>query len=558
MTDSLRKRLDRRLAALKTERDGGGWLAHWRELSDHLLPRRGRFTLADRNKGDRRNSKIIDNTATLALRTLSSGMMAGITSPARPWFRLATPDDDLMEFGPVKAWLHLVEQRMRLVFARSNLYNVLPIIYEELGAFGTGAMIEVEDFDQVVRFYPFTAGEYCLANSERLSVNTLYREFSLTVAQVVERFGLDAVSARARSAWQGGRYDEWIDVVHVIEPNADRVPGLEDARGKPYRSVYYEIGAESADATLRVSGFDDFPVFAPRWHVMGTDVYGRSPGMDALGDIKQLQVQQKRKAQAIDKLVSPPLVGSGNLKQAGGANVLPGATNYVDGLDPAKQLAPVYQVAPQVQHLVIDIEDTRRRIDKSFHADLFLMVSQLDDVRSATEILQRKEEKMLLLGPVLERVFDELLEPMVDRTFNLMLRAGVLPEPPAELSEQELRVEFVSVLAEAQKAIAVGGIERFAGFAGNLAAVYPGAADKIDADQILDEYAAATGVPPAVVRSDDDVAALRQARAEAEAQKQAQAQAMATAQQVVDGAATLSKADMRGDNALTRLAGAVA
>lgn len=556
--DTPRQRFDRRLAALKEERDGNGWLSHWRDLSDCILPRRGRFLSTDRNKGDKRNAKIIDNTATLAARTLASGMMAGITSPARPWFRLTTPDQDLKEFGPVKLWLHDVEQRMREVFARSNVYNALPVLYGELGVFGSAAMFVQDDFEDVIRAHPYTVGEYYLANSARLTVDTLYREFSLTVAQAVEQFvrrpsgAMDwsRVSDAVRRLHDKGQLDGWVDFVHVIEPNPDRAPDMEDARNMPVRSVYFEKDADK-ERLARVGGFKRFPVMAPRWDVTAQDVYGRSPGMDCLGDVKALQVMQKEKAKAIQKMVAPPLVGGASLKQAA-ISALPGGVTFVDGGEPVKQLAPLYQVNPQIQHLVADIEDHRRRIDRAFFADMFLMISQLERSQvTAYEIQVRQEEKLLMLGPVLERLHDELLDPLIDRTFQIMQDKNLLPPPPQELAGSDLRIEYISVLAQAQKAVATSGVERFAGFVGNLAAVNPAVLDKFDADQAVDEYGDALGVSPRIIRSDDDVAKLRQARAQ---QEQA-AQAAQMMQMAAQGAETLSRTDMRGDNALTRMLG---
>lgn len=555
---AIRQTLERRLSALKNERDGGGWLSHWRELSDHVMPRRGQFLITDRNQGDRRNGKIIDNTATLAARTLASGMMAGITSPARPWFRLATPDPELKEFGPVKLWLHDVEQRMREVFARSNVYNALPTLYLELGVFGTGAIFVQEDFEDVIRVHPYTVGEYHLANSARLTVDTLYREFSLTVGQAVEQFvrrpggqpDWSRVSATVRSLYDRGRLDEWVEFVHAIEPNPDRTPGLEDARNMPVRSVYWEKGG-GRDLLARVGGFRSFPVMAPRWDLMAQDVYGRSPGMDCLGDVKALQVMQREKAKAIQKMVAPPMVGGASLRNAA-VSALPGGITFVDGSEPVKQLAPLYTVNPQVQHLLADIDDHRHRIDRAFFADLFLMVSQMERAQiTAYEIQVRQEEKLLMLGPVLERLHDELLDPLIDRTFAIMQDKGLLPPPPPELAGSDLRIEYISVLAQAQKAVSTSGVERFAGFVGNLAAVKPEVLDKFDADQAVDEYADALGVSPRIVRSDEDVAKLRAGRAQ---QEQA-AQAAQMAQVAVQGAETLSHTDTRGDNALTRMLG---
>ena len=309
----LRQRLEQRLAALAAERSD--WDPHWRDLADFILPRRARFLTSDRNRGKAINSRILDSTGTLAVRTLASGMMSGITSPSRPWFRFVTRDPAMMEHGPVKAWLFEVERRTREVLAAGNVYNALHTAYEDLGVFGTAALILVPDDEDIVRAYALPAGSYHLANGARLAVDTLYREMSMTVGQMVERFGLDAVSHRVREMWDRGSYDPWIEICHAIEPRRDRDPDKADNRNKPWRSVYWEKGGDG-DAVLSESGFERFPAACPRWHVTGYDVYGRSPAMDALPDVKQLQLATRRKAQAIDKLVNPPLRATSSMQTA--------------------------------------------------------------------------------------------------------------------------------------------------------------------------------------------------------------------------------------------------
>lgn len=557
--ETLRQRLEKLRQQLINERES--FIGHWRELTDYILPRRGRFMVTDRNKGDRRTDKIIDNTATLASRTLRSGMMGGITSPARPWFRLTTPDAGLAEQTNVRIWLDMVTHRLNTVFLRSNLYNALPTLYGDLGTYSTAAMIAVEDERDVVRFYVFPVGSYSLANSQRQRVDTIVREFSMTVRQVVEEFGTynddgtlkpDNLSEATRTQWESGNTENWVEVVHVIKPNPDHNPDRLEARFKPYLSIYYEAGGDS-ETMLRESGFDEFPVMAPRWEVTDGDVYGSSgPGMDCLGDVKMLQTMQRRSLQGIDKQVNPPMVAPESMANHP-ASLLPGHITYVNAREGMQGFQPAYQVDLRLQDLEYKIEKTQHRISRSFFEDLFLMLAQDQRTQPATarEVIERHEEKMIMLGPVLERLNDELLDPLIDRVFNIMERRGMIPEPPEELAGMELKVEYVSIMAQAQKMVATGAIERFSGFVGNLMSVNPAVGDKYDMDQAVDEYGEMTGVSPRIVRSDEDVAAIRQQRAERQAQQQ-QAEALQGAAQ---GAKTLSETDLQRDSALKRVLG---
>jgi len=562
MAQSLRDKLDGRFQALKAER-ARGWESNWRELAEYIEPRTGRWCLSDSNNGERRDQKIINASATYAARALEAGMMSGITSPSRKWFNLATPDPDLMEYGPVKVWLHQVSMAMNELFARSNLYNVLPTIYGENGIFGTACMAAMPDQQDLVRFYPFTVGSYYIANSARLQVDTVYREFRMTARQMAQQFGQEALSQTVRGMLDS-KGDSWIDVCHAIEPNDDRVSGRMDNKNMPYRSVYFEKSGDR-DKVLRQSGFRDFPAMAPRWKLNGEDVYGTGPGAIGIGDTKALQLMERRKAEMVEKGVRPPMIAPESLRNQK-ASIVPGDITYVNVQQGMQGFVPALTVDPGwLTGIRGEIQAAEDKINTAFFVDLFLMVSQMDTVRTATEIAVRKEEKMLMLGPVLERLNDELLDPLIDRTFSLMLEqsapiwAGLLPgrpslpPPPKELAGMDLRVEYTSILAQAQKALGVSSIERTVGFAGNLAGLNPEVLDKLDMDQAVDEYAAMIGVPPTMLRSDDQIAQIRQQRAQAQ-QAQAQAEQLS---QSIQGAKLLSETDVSSPNALTAIAGGV-
>ena len=451
----LRRHCERRLGALDRERQS--WFAHWRELSNHILPRRGSFLgpghRADR--GGKLNGGLLDTTASLAARTLASGLMAGITSPARPWFRLGIGSPQLSGLPEVRLWLDDVAVRMFRVFARSNLYNALAVTYEELGVFGTAAMVVVEDAREIVRAYPLTAGEYWLAASERLAVNTLYRALPMTTFQLVERFGRDAVSTQVRERYDRGEWDHEVEVIHAVEPNESlgeggREVGKFGNRNMPFRSVWFER-SNAGDCVLDVGGFEEFPALCPRWHLMGNDVYGRSPGMDALPDAKSLHRMQQRFAQALDKMINPPMVAPPSLR-GDTTNGKAGGITYV--ADPTGVgFRPAYQFNPPLDQLSGAIDRRQQAVRAAFSADLFLMATQLKEVRSATEVAERREEKLVMLGPVLERLHDDLLEPLIGRVFQIMARAGEIPPPPSPaLDGLRLQPEYESPMAALQAA----------------------------------------------------------------------------------------------------------
>ncbi len=231
------------------------FLTQWRDLGEFISPRRPRFDVSDVNKGDRRNQKIIDSTATMALRTLKSGMMSGITSPARPWFRLTTPDPSMAEFGKVKEFLNIVTARMNAVFLKSNLYNALPTLYGDLSTFATSPLFLEEDTRDVIRTSVMPVGSYAIAKDFRGRVNVFTREFRMTVRQIIEQFGekdertnkLDwsNFSEHIKNQYDTGQLETWVDVCHIIKPNPDHNQFKFESKHKPFISYYYEKGTSS-------------------------------------------------------------------------------------------------------------------------------------------------------------------------------------------------------------------------------------------------------------------------------------------------------------------------
>ncbi len=526
------------------ENEGSEWKPHWKELAENFAPRMGRFLVSDVNKGTKQHQAIYDSTVLFALRTLAAGLMAGMTSPARPWHRLAVEDRDLMDFQPVKIWLDNATRVQRDLFARTNTYRALHTKYKELGLFGTHATIIADDFDKLYRMHSLTAGEYYLAQDPRRQINVLYREFNMTVSQMVREFGIENVSQTVKNLFHnsaGGRsgsgLDQWVTVMQAIEPRYERDPNARDNLNMPFRSVYFELGQDE-DKLLRETGFQEFPALCPRWDTNSADIYGMSPAMEALGDAKQLAHEQIRKAECIDYKTDPPLAVPTSLA---GSEIdrLPGGVTFVDNAGgQSAGIRSMFEVDLDIRDLREDILDARGRINQAFYVDMFLMIA--NDQRSnitAREIAERHEEKLLMLGPVLERLHTELLDPLIDITFTKMLQGNMLPPPPPELLGVELKVEFVSTLAQAQKAIGIESISRLVGGIGELAQLDPSAADKLNSDEVVDAYADALGVEANLIYPAEEVALVRQQRA----QQQAQQQMMEAAPAAASAAASLSK-----------------
>lgn len=513
-----RKAYQKRYLALRNERIGNGWDPHYSELSRKILPRNGRFVAEDRNRGERRYNEIFDETAGQALDVLIAGLMSGASSPARPWFRLETSDPELNRDPQVREWLDDCTTRMLEVFKRSNTYRVLKHLYKELAVFGTAACILVEDFDNVIHLHPMTVGQYVLAQDYKERVNTFGREFQITVAQCVEEFGLEACSKTVQEAHKRGDLDQPVNVTHLIEPRQDRDPSKPDARNKAWRSCYFESASSDAeDKLLRESGFDKFPVLAPRWDVAGGDVYGESPAMKALGSIKQLQHEQVRKAQGIDRKANPSMQLPTDVEETA---LLPGEQVRVDSGSPGAEIRPTHEAQYlDLSDLREDILDVQERINAAFFRDVFRMVTDKTKEMTVPEYLGLHEEKLTILGPILEHLDEELFAKLIDLTFDRMMAVkAFLPTPP-ELAQfgAELSIQFVGPLAQAQRAAGMASSDRFSNALIVMAEHKPEVLDRLDADAWVDDFAERTGVSPKILVPVDEAQQIRQARAKAQA-----------------------------------------
>lgn len=572
------------------------WRSHWLDIKNLFLPYRTRW-LDDGgvpNRGTKKMQYIVDNCPMLALRTMSAGLMAGMTSPSRPWFRLKPDDDDIYAKPGVAEWCEKATDAVHKILAKSNFYRAMPTFYSEIGAFGTAALGIYEiphdpskRHQSVINCIAYTAGEYWCAQNDEGVVDTFFRKYKWTVRQVVDKFvedpsdsedpGWDNIQPSTKALWRARKWDNWIDIVHVIEPNDEWEAGALGTRGMRTRSVYYEMGG-SPNVLLGVLGFQNQPVKVARWDTNSDSVYGHSPAMYCLGDAKQLMVQQKRKMQGIDKQMDPPLIGDSAIKRST-VSQLPGDITWLESASAATfGLKPLYEVKPDLQNMLVDLEETRKRIRAGMYEDVFQMMRSLDDQLkagiTATEINARKQEQLLELGPLLDRLTGEVFEPAIEDTFDLAVKRsklswqyeqrnltpppGVekyLPPPPQALQGVKLKIDYISILAQAVRVAEIQGINQVTQYVLQLVEAKPDVLDKINFDKAIEILSERTGVPPEMIVSDDVVKQMRQQRQQAQAQAAQQQQKNEGIQAASQAAKNLGQTPVGGGNALEQLLG---
>lgn len=529
----------------------------WQECADFVSPRRIRIQRGQVNKGQRRNQKILDNTATLSLRTLSSGMKAGITSPARPWFRFAPEDNTLSENVNVKMYTEESTRLISNMFLKSNFYNTLTLFYKDLGNFGTSCFLMDEvPGPEVFNYTPLPIGSFAITCDASGKPNGLVYDFSLTVDQIVNDYLRDPedpkvihwenASSTVKTLYtqkNGSQRQEYIDCCRLIELNEFYDPTKLDSKYKKYKSVTFELGRNVGgtpvssskpgnDKLLKESGHDYFPAIVGRWERTGEDYYATAwPVLDAIGDIRQLQYLERKTGKALDKQIDPPMVGPAAMRN-NAVSGLPGGMTYMTqtGGTDTSGLRAIYQIDYPLQFVEQKQEQTRIRIQRALYEDLMLTMIRSDRrEQTATEVNAKEQEKLLVLGNVYDGLNFDLLNPIVDISYAVMDARGLLPEPPQELANKELKIVYESIMAQAQKALGIQGIERLAAFTISLAQADPTVSRKANWNNFVDEMADRLGAPASLVRPDEEVEQIAAQEAQVQAmQMQLQAAEVAS------------------------------
>lgn len=500
--------------------------ADLQELADYFYPRSVRFLAKNVNKTNkRRNKKILDSTPITAVRNFSSGMMSGATSPAQNWFKFKIRNYNMENDYEVKSWCTQVEKLMRDAFNASKIYTKLPIIYKQLGVFGFAALSLEPDFDDIFVCKVLPIGSYRYAKNYKGQVDTFVREYSETAKNIVEQFGEDNVSDAVKNANKENPL-AYFELIHFVMPNPNFDTTKVWAKNKKYISVYYEKGS-TENKFLSESGFDKFPYVVFEAETNGEDVYPSDcPGINALPDVKQLFAMINEYAKAIKKIVSPPLKGPAKYKDRS-ISTLPEAYTP-DADDGGEGVRPVHEVNPRILELSQQIETMKNTVKEHFYNDLFAMIlNTAERGRTATEVNELKEEKMVLVSPLLEQIHTGL-DLIHCWCFEEFLRVDILPEPPEQIQGGELEIEFVSTLAQAQKVQKIASMERFSTFTINLAnTLDPMLRGKINGSKMIDDYADFANIDPSQINPTEYVEQMRAVQE----QKQQQQEQLAAIQQ---------------------------
>lgn len=518
------------------------YLNKWKEIRDYQLPYLGVLEESEfSNMHERRDSKIYTGCAWECCNIFASGIMSGLTPPSRNWFKLSFANPELKENKEASMILDERNQILERVLAGSNFYNAAQSVYMEL-PFGVGALGVFPDAKTGVRFTHYPIGTYCIDVGADGTANTFCRKYKMYTSQIAEQFGIENLPQTLKNELErdGGLQSEHT-ICCLIEPNREYDKHNPSRLTMPY-SVAYWIDGSADDEWLHIGGAYEMPVAVARYLVTGLEPYAKGAGWFALGDSKMLQALEKDLLVAVQLGVRPPMQADVETAMRG-INIIPGAANATNMNGGIK---PIFDVRLDIASVQAKIEAVKEAIKRAYNADLFLTISSIEKGQmTAREVMERSQEKLQQLGPVVERLEFEFLSVILERVYNILERANMFPPFPdemmADMAGEEVRIEYISPLAQAQKMSGLTAIEQLFAFAGTIAQMYPEVGDKIDALEAIDKYAQALGSPAAILRSDDEVAKMQEARRQAQAQAQAQ-------QAMIEGAPALNQTAQAAKN----------
>jgi len=507
------------------------WKRHWEDVAQYIIPRKDdMYGMPYATKGQQKHNLLYDATSIHSNELMASALHGMLTNPSSTWFGLSTGDPLLDAIPEVRAWLQKSADKIIQILNNSNFQTEIHEIYLDLGSFGTAVLRIEEDDDVVVRFHARPIYNTRVDENYKGIIDTVSYEYEMTLRQMKQQFGETFFDEKMKQNLIADP-SKRETVIHLVEPRADRPFNGKGPTNMAFAS--YHVHKESKKV-LKEGGFQENPYAIPRWTKIAGEMYGRSPGMKALPDIKMVNKMKKATIEAAQIAVAPPLQvpDDGVLLPV---KIAPSSVNYY-------RAGTKDRIEPLVSGVRVDIGESmmdtvRSQIRQAFFIDQLQLVE--NDRMTATEVMQRRDEQLRLLGPILGRQHFELLKPLIDRVFGILLRKNLLEQPPKELSGVDLEVRYTSQIAKAQRSVDAENAMRAVQMATPFVEVNPDVMDNFNADAFVRYGADIYGLPESLMTHPKQMEQMRQGRQEAAQQQQQmeQAQGEADIAQTMAGAA---------------------
>lgn len=490
----------------------GTWENHWKEIAERILPRQDWFTISNRTQGDKRTEKMFDATAALALERFAAAMESMLTPRTQHWHKLKVNDEYLAKDKQVQMYLEEVTNILFQVrySPKANFASQAHEAYMSLGAFGTGCVFIDDIVGTGIRYKSIHLSEIYFAENHAGQIDKIHRKFEMTARQAAQKWGFDNLPEKIKAMLEKNP-EQPFEFIHCVRPNEERMYGRKDYRGMPYSSTYISMEGQQV---MQDGGYQSFPYAVSRYVTSPKEVYGRSPAMLVLPDIKMINEMSKTVLRAAHKAVDPPLL----LQEDGvlqAFNARPSALNFGGINERGEQTVKPLETGARVDIGLEMMEQRRKVINDAFLITLFQILVDAPTM-TATEAMLRAQEKGALLAPTMGRQQSEMLGPMIERELDILARAGVLPEMPQALIEAqgEVQIEYISPLNRAQRAEDGVAILRTLESVAGLAQFDPNVLMVFDSQKIARELADINGVPAKVLRSEEEIAAMQDQQAQ--------------------------------------------
>ena len=510
-----RKHFENRFSVLKDNRSR--LEPEWKDIRSFLAPDTGCFNDPVSDKNSNKDPYYTQNINTLPMyyiNNLSTAMVSNLTPSRLKWFRLGVEDMTREE----SIWLTNAENKLYRLYEAAGLYENLYGTFKEAILYGCNMLGVQRDARTAFRFIPMTVGEYWTNEGQEGVINSCYRNFALTNMQLLEKFGKENLPDKILDALEKDNTEELHTVIHCVEPNPNYLPQFKNYNNKPYLSVYY-LEDEHTDRFLDFRTTSYFPFMCARWERVENNPYGVGLGRQILGDVKSLQAYERDLAKANKKMIDPPLRASNQLKNA----KKDASANGITYTDDPNGFTQLYNVNYATREALENITRITQRIYQLTYNDLFYALLNKDKSMSATEAQGIQQEKMTMLGSVVERLQTEFLKNLVETTFTIAYQDGWLGTPPQSLVGKNMRVEYTSLLAMSQDINDLSLVERYLRFVSSVAGINPVAARKPDILAMCDFYAKRLGIDQSL-NVPNDVVEDQEAQAQQAQQEMQQAQ----------------------------------
>ena len=474
-------------------------------------------------------------------KTLVAGILGYAVSPSLVWFKLGMEDTELLKEYGVKDWLEKCESELLAMFNRSNFYKETNPAVKDSTCIGHGVIHIDEDIENArIRYTHFPANEIFLDVNSYGEVDTCFRWYADTLRNIADFFGEENLDDDMRRQLQEpSHWNDSHEILMAVYPRKKYNPDYKDAKNMPYACIYMELGSRHI---LKESGYKEFPFAVFCWDRTSGFAYGSSPAQDAMPDIKALNIIKKSSLQIAQTSAEPPMMASQEMHDI---DISPRGITYLPTKD--SRLEPV-RTGENYPITLQELANYEQAVKDWFYVDYFLALQERNQQMTATEVMELQGEKAATLSTFIVSL-NEFLSRIIERTFNLLMRAQMLPPPPMSLMNKQaiIKIDFTGPLAQNQKKYhQMGGTVQALSAIGPIMQMFPNAGDFLDGDELMKSTMEGMGMPQNIIREDDDVKKIREERIKAQQEAAAQQQQMAMAQTLMQNANKMGEAPQEG------------